>query len=1164
MISRRILTLSLGLVCLLLILVNLPLQTPGITREEASSPATKAETRKLPAVENGSIESFNEWQKQQSLQFGKANNWTPADLKIGIQLARERGAAMRELMRQDPDAALEAALSYADYAELPKEIQAWVEEPFSEPGSLEVLISCGSEDHSGMHYHLESKTGESWEVSLPKHERVGLTKEGIPLQGIRLDGLAVVRGPVFQALSGEDADFASANWPSGQPSPESSFATGQPIQGRGLVAVSGGRVFHFQNESELQEVESALREADQLPGRNVGSQWILRRVSASDPFPFEQFSQEMKSAAYGSTTGAKTALFILVDFPNMPGSPVNAASLEQVIDVDVSNALSDYSYGTTTMDATVHADTIRVNNNSSTYLNGEGDDDLYDEAIANYMTEIETAVDPRTIYDTVGIYFAEIGYSWDGLASVGGQRMWIEDSLSSTLILHEFGHNYGLRHANYWVFDANNGASTNPVDPTGISEEYGDDFDVMGDGTTTDGHFHMAAKQFLGWIGSNEWDDISSSADNGTYRIYRFDDGNSDSGLQALRISKSDTGDHYWVGYRHDYEGIPSIEKGAYMIWERAGEDTFRNQSWLVDTSPGSIDGKNDAPISLGRTYADTDSDVYITPIAVGGTTPDEYIDLVVNFGPFPGNANPSGIVSGPDTVDARQLVLFSASVTDPDGDPLAYSWDMGDGIIKENNPSITHSWNSGGSYEIALTVSDMKGGTVTLTKNITVNDPLSTWTSRTSGTTLDLYGIAANDTHLVVVGDDGVILRSSDGSTWEDVSPAGFISNIRFNDVLWTGSEFIAVGQDFYGVVEDNNKWEGVIYTSTTGQTWTPAYEINLPDTELNGIAYDGSSTVVTVGESATILYRSGAGDWTSVNTDITATHVLQDVAYGSGSFVLVGHSTDPSFNGDVEVRSSTDGLTWTDYSADTGLASWKDFREIEFVGGAFYASGFYGRARRSTDAGQSWSTTQSGDEHQLEGFASIEGIHYSVGRNKDNADADIDLVSNDGINWTIVNPGAIEDRHELTAFNGTFISVGDAGSIRQSDTVTGSVGYDTYSTIYFPGGGNDAAEGSNPDFDWASNLIEYALGGIPNLNSDVPTQPILYFDASDYAVFEITRDEKQQDVAYSVWWSQDLITWTQAGLVVIEDTDTSLKVRTDQTFGSQDKAFFKLQIDR
>ena len=385
---------------------------------------------------------------------------------------------------------------------------------------------------------------------------------------------------------------------------------------------------------------------------------------------------------------------------------------------------------------------------------------------------------------------------------------------------------------------------------------------------------------------------------------------------------------------------------------------------------------------------------------------------------------------------------------------------------------------------------------------------------------------------------------------------------HIKFNDIIWTGSEFIAVGRDYDFDISPAG-WEGVIYTSPTGQTWTRTYETDTANTKLYGVAYGGSSTAVAVGKSATIVCKSGTGTWGSVSTNILRTHVLRDIAYGGSNFVLIGHAAAPLY-GDVEVRSSLDGLTWIDNSNNTGLDSWQDFQEIEYLGGAFHAGGYQGRARRSTDGGQNWSTTQSGDRYQLEGFAETNGVYYSVGQNRDNSASDVDLVSNDGITWTEILPGSLSDRNELVAHNSTFISVGDGGSIRQSGTIKASVGYDSFAATYFPGGGSDAKEDSNPDSDWASNLIEYALGGYPDANSDAPDQPIMYFDSSDYAVFEITREQIQQDVAYSVWWSQNLTTWTQAGLVVVEDTATTLKVRTEQTFDQQEKAFFRLQVDR
>ena len=43
-----------------------------------------------------------------------------------------------------------------------------------------------------------------------------------------------------------------------------------------------------------------------------------------------------------------------------------------------------------------------------------------------------------------------------------------------------------------------------------------------------------------------------------------------------------------------------------------------------------------------------------------------------------------------------------------------------------------------------------------------------TSWTSRTSGTTEDLYGVTYANSTFVVVGTSGTILTSSDGTTWD------------------------------------------------------------------------------------------------------------------------------------------------------------------------------------------------------------------------------------------------------------------------------------------------------------------------------------------------------------------------------------------------------------
>ncbi len=42
--------------------------------------------------------------------------------------------------------------------------------------------------------------------------------------------------------------------------------------------------------------------------------------------------------------------------------------------------------------------------------------------------------------------------------------------------------------------------------------------------------------------------------------------------------------------------------------------------------------------MDLGLTHEDSAAGLFVTPIAVGGTASERYIDVQVNIGPFPGN----------------------------------------------------------------------------------------------------------------------------------------------------------------------------------------------------------------------------------------------------------------------------------------------------------------------------------------------------------------------------------------------------------------------------------------------------------------------------------------------------------------------------------------------
>src|SRR5439155_27252313 len=122
---------------------------------------------------------------------------------------------------------------------------------------------------------------------------------------------------------------------------------------------------------------------------------------------------------------------------------------------------------------------------------------------------------------------------------------------------------------------------------------------------------------------------------NNTYRIYAHDDATS-TGLRGLRIAKWGT-TNYWVEFRQKFTSNKWLMNGAGLRWAQNGNE----KSQLLDTTPGSTDGKNDSAIIIGRTFNDEVSAIHITPIGKGGTSP-ESLDVVVNLGSFPGNLPPT------------------------------------------------------------------------------------------------------------------------------------------------------------------------------------------------------------------------------------------------------------------------------------------------------------------------------------------------------------------------------------------------------------------------------------------------------------------------------------------------------------------------------------------
>jgi chitodextrinase len=90
---------------------------------------------------------------------------------------------------------------------------------------------------------------------------------------------------------------------------------------------------------------------------------------------------------------------------------------------------------------------------------------------------------------------------------------------------------------------------------------------------------------------------------------------------------------------------------------------------------------------------------------------------------PAPTNRPPSARVLGAAEVGVNMPLRFSGEgSSDPDGDPLTYNWDFGDGTRTSFTvPIATHQYTNIGNYTVRLTVSDGRGGTNTASHAITV-----------------------------------------------------------------------------------------------------------------------------------------------------------------------------------------------------------------------------------------------------------------------------------------------------------------------------------------------------------------------------------------------------------------------------------------------------------
>ena len=661
-------------------------------------------------------------------------------LATGEALARERRAALKELIEADPQRALELAIPNAVRERLPANISGWLEERVSGRGNFGVLVADDFERKKSETLREVEIGGRRWRAFVYGKRLNQVTTPNAPVNGIAIDDVMAVHEDAVRPLSPDEAakvkpDGAALCPVSGQPS---------TINGAEALGEVAGKIERFCGAWHLAAYNQQLtaNAGGPVGGGPVGG----------------DTTQELWSQ------GGKKLLFMRVMFPDEMIEPMTEAAAYAMMDT-VNSWYVENSYNSTAIITTVTPLLVLPQTKGWYQTNGDG----------YILTDARVAADAagydNASYDFDVVRFTSVpGFAYSGKAYVHGKGCWMQSS-SAGVQCHESGHNYGIWHANFWS------ATGDGVIGPGTHVEYGDSFDTMGSASAGTYQFNAMHKYLLDWLPNSF---VTTVTNSGTYRIRAFDVPSLISGERYALKLRRDFQKDYWVQMRQKFTANVWMRNGVELHWDPWALSA--SGTHLLDTTPGTPTGnssKDDASVVVGRTWSDVPAGIHFTPVATGSYGSNLWIDVTINFGTFTSNHAPSLAIS-PSTLNvaAGGTINFTATASDPDGDALAYYWDFGDLTFGPNSAGASKTFTTAGEYTVRCTVSDMKGGISSASVTVRVGSPV---VFRATGRVLDTAG---NPLQSVRV-DNGSTSSSTYRGAYTDSVGKFTIANLASNAVI-------------------------------------------------------------------------------------------------------------------------------------------------------------------------------------------------------------------------------------------------------------------------------------------------------------------------------------------------------------------------------------------
>jgi hypothetical protein len=274
------------------------------------------------------------------------------------------------------------------------------------------------------------------------------------------------------------------------------------------------------------------------------------------------------------------------------------------------------------------------------------------------------------------------------------------------------------------------------------------------------------------------------------------------------------------------------------------------------------------------------------------------------------------------------------------------------------------------------------------------------------------LYGVKYINNEFVVVGDFGIgpggvgeycpiLFSGPPGGNWYRRASGSF-------NTFWD----VAYGQGMYVIATAS----AGLRISTNGIDWSSVGS-GLANQQA-GLTY-ASNLFVLTGWNGGISTSPDGLTWTPRTSGTTRN--LWGVTYGNGMYIAVGQSFSSSIGAYI---TSGDGLTWTNHSFSSNL------RNIAYGAGTFVIVGDSGYIASST-TGLSWTARGSGTAGAIYGVCYGGGYFVAVGA------AGYLATSPDGATWTVRNSGISTELERVAYGNGTFVVTGTGGTIIQSASI-------------------------------------------------------------------------------------------------------------------------------